>query len=112
YTTWRVDGLRIEETPDGWRALADVTNTGARAGRTVVQLYATALEDRHARPERWLASFAKTPLLAPDEQATVALDVPRRRLASWLDGGWTVPAGGYELGAGLGLDDLTAVARV
>lgn len=62
-----------------------VTNTGAVAGKDVVQLYYTApyydggIEKSYVR----LADFAKTPILNPGEFANVVLNVTAKDLASY-----------------------------
>ena len=68
---------------------ATVVNTGARAGREVVQLYAEKPQGKLGQPARVLVDFAKTPTLAPGESATLTLSCSRAALASYDDSGVT-----------------------
>ena len=79
-------------------ATIKVTNTGARAGKDVVELYVKAPGKTMDKPERELKAFAKTPLLQPGESCTVRLSVPVESLASWDEAaeGWAVENGRYR----------------
>ncbi|UQU63534.1 glycoside hydrolase family 3 C-terminal domain-containing protein [Couchioplanes caeruleus] len=114
YTTWRYETLEVSPT----EAVVSLTNTGARAGREVVQVYAgpagVTPEGIGAdgvspqRPARWLAGFA--PVEAhPGETVTVRIPLPERTWQVW-DGGWRTIPGAYALTAAHALDDprLTA----
>jgi beta-glucosidase len=84
YTTFAVDRVRLTESvirPDGaTRALAEVTNTGGRAGHEVVQLYVRDRVSSVTRPVKELKGFAKV-FLRPGETATVAFDLGPDALA-------------------------------
>lgn len=69
---------------DGVQVDVVVENRSARAGCEVVQVYRRA-------PELALAGFVKA-WLAPGEQRTVTVTIPRRRLQVWQDG-WVDIAG-------------------
>ncbi|MFB7160998.1 fibronectin type III-like domain-contianing protein [Streptomyces sp. NPDC056242] len=64
---------------------ATVVNEGAAVGREVVQVTVTKPESHLEQPLIELVDFAKTPLLAPDEQHTLAFEVPIDRLVSYDD---------------------------
>jgi beta-glucosidase len=69
YTTFKLDGLRLdggELATDGGEVSVsvDVTNTGARAGDEVVQLYVRDDEASVARPVRELRGFRRVTLAA------------------------------------------------
>jgi beta-glucosidase len=76
----------------------DVTNTGARAGEDVVQLYARFPRSKVDRPRKQLRAFQRVAIPA-GETRTVRLDVPVRDLAYWdvERKGWTVEPGPVEL---------------
>ena len=97
YTTWEY--LAIETSGEGVRVR--LRNTGARAGREVVQLYASREESAVERPVRWLAGFAIAEA-GPGEEVTVDIALPSRRLAHWdADGGrFAVEPGAFRLLAG------------
>jgi beta-glucosidase len=106
YTTWQYDAL---EVADGY-AEVTVTNTGARAGREIVQLYVGPAEADEDRPARWLAGFA--PVDAhPGESVTVRIGVPARTFQIW-DGGWRTVPGGYRITAAHALDDPRLTTEV
>jgi beta-glucosidase len=65
---------------DGITVTLDVTNTGARRGSEVVQLYVRALDATISRPEKELRAFAKLELNA-GETGTATLHVTPRDLS-------------------------------
>lgn len=103
YTTWSWQAARrIGDTVE-----VTVVNTGVRAGKHVVQVYAERAASAVDRPERWLVGFA-TVHAAPGETVTAAIPVPRRRLAHWA-GEWVVEPGAYTLCIGASATDLPLV---
>lgn len=83
-----------------------VTNTGQRAGATVVQLYARIEAAPVVRPVRQLLDFARIEL-EPGDSARVRLAAPVTRLAyTGLDGRRRVPEGLVTLSVGLATDDI------
>lgn len=106
YTTWSLDGLRVE----GDVARVRVTNTGARAGSTVVQVYVGGPE---GRPKRWLAGFAKV-ALGPGAAREVEIALPPRAFAGWdvAARGWFAPAGAWRVEAGFSVADLPLAVTV
>ena len=81
-----------------------LTNTGARAGKQVVQVYAERQDSAVDRAARWLVASA--PVFAgAGETVTAVLDVPTRLLAYWQDG-WTYEPGKYTLRIGTSVGSL------
>lgn len=109
YTSWTWDA--VERRGD---ALAvTVRNTGERAGKQVVQVYAERADSAVERPVRWLVGYGVVRVDA-GESATVVVDVPARRLAHWVggrDGDWSVEPGAYVLRAGASVADLPLSAE-
>ncbi len=106
YTTWQYESLAVA----GGYAEVTVTNTGARAGREVVQLYVGPAGADADRPARWLAGFA--PVEAhPGESVTVRIPVPERTFQIW-DGGWRTVPGDYRVTAAHALDDPRLTTEV
>ncbi|MBD8655525.1 glycoside hydrolase family 3 C-terminal domain-containing protein [Oxalobacteraceae sp. CFBP 13730] len=93
YTTFELAGLRVGV--DGrYTASVEVTNTGARTGAVVVQIY-VARQGADGFVKR-LAGFAKT-TLAAGERASVEIDLEPRILARYQVGG-DVPGFAIEPG--------------
>jgi beta-glucosidase len=115
YTTFDYANLRLSAATlapgDRLRVTVDVTNTGARAGREVVQLYVGETHPRLARPPKELKGFAKVSL-APGETQTVSLDVDVRALAAFDDarGAWVADPGTFEVLVGSSSRDVRAWA--
>ncbi|WP_226635394.1 beta-glucosidase family protein [Novosphingobium profundi] len=104
YTTFRSDGLKT----DGKTARFSVTNTGARAGRTLGQVY---LVSRDGKPNQRLVGFERVTLL-PGETKRVQVSFDPRLLAEWNGAGWTIPAGTYGFALGENAEDLGATVTV
>jgi beta-glucosidase len=96
YTTWEYSNLRWSD--DGRTATLEVTNTGGRPGREVVQLYVANDAAPADRPHRWLAGFAQV-TAEPGETVTVSAPIPLNAFRVW-DGGWRTEPGTYRIEAG------------
>jgi beta-glucosidase len=87
YTTYAYDNLSVATpnlTPDGRLEVAvEVTNTGARAGEEIVQLYVGFDGSKVERAVKLLRAFDRV-ALEPGETKTVALGVDVEELA-WFD---------------------------
>ncbi|MGW4465819.1 glycoside hydrolase family 3 C-terminal domain-containing protein [Micromonospora sp. NPDC004704] len=86
YTTFGYTDLRCdtdEVDPDGTVEVSvEVTNTGARPGVEVVQLYTRQRQSRVKQPLRQLRGFARV-ALTPGESTTVRLPLRAADLAHW-----------------------------
>lgn len=113
YTTFGYSDLELTPTTDGVSVRLTVTNTGSRAGREVVQVYAGLPGSAVGRPPRWLAGFASV-TLDPGEQRSVEIAVGRADLAHWSPdaGRWVVEAGDYLVSVGASSRDLRLGASV
>lgn len=85
-----------------------VRNTGAAAGKEVVQLYVAAPKGAVEKPAEELRAFAKTRELKPGEVQTVELVVPLRLLASFDEGrsAWVADRGEYRMKVGASSRDI------
>lgn len=115
YTTFAMSDLTAS-APDATGAVTarlTVTNTGARAGSTVVQLYLRPAKAPVDRPDRELKAFAKLHL-APGEAREVTLTLPPRAFAYYdvAQGNWAIAPGAYTLAAGFSSADLALTASV
>ena len=86
-----------------------VRNTGACAGKHVVQLYAACPSGELATEQKRLVAFGKTGLLAPAGEETLHLAFDLRQLASYHEGrsAWILQAGAYGVFAGENAGALT-----
>lgn len=89
YTTYDMTSAIKSVTEDQITVEAIVKNTGNVAGREVVQVYVEAPQGNLDKPARVLAGFAKTGLLAPNEQETLTIEIPKKVYASYDDSGVT-----------------------
>ncbi|MGV9365504.1 glycoside hydrolase family 3 C-terminal domain-containing protein [Amycolatopsis sp. NPDC003731] len=103
YTSFRYDNVRASLAGGQVRVSVDVTNTGARSGSDVVQLYS-----KNSGVQR-LRDFSKL-TLAPKETRTVRFGVPVADLASWdvARDRSVVAAGVYEFSVGRNASELSA----
>jgi beta-glucosidase len=115
YTTFRVTNVRLERdtiaASDSVRVLADVTNTGARAGDEVVQLYIRQDYALPTRPVKELKDFARVSL-APGATRLVTMHLTPAKLGHFgSDERFVVDPGSYRVMVGTSSrdQDLTAV---
>lgn len=113
YTTWSLDAFDAPAQAAAGMVLpltVTLTNTGNRAGKNVVQIYAEKPDSAVERPVRWLVASA--PVWAgPGETVTETIEVPTRLLAYW-DEGWTYESGVYALRLGTSVTDLGITKKV
>lgn len=121
YTTFAYSGVAAQALRTGTvaddeaavRVRVTVTNTGARAGTEVVQVYVGDPAARVLRPERELKAFAKV-RLAPGESREVVLDLTGRDLAYWhpVLRRWVVEGGEFVVSVGASSRDLRGSVTV
>ena len=105
YTTFACSNLKLdrEEMIPGelLTVTVDVTNTGDRAGKDVVQLYVAVKECEVPRSVKELRGFEKI-LLAPGETKTVTFTLDKRDFSYWNDEAhcFHMPEGVYEIQIG------------
>ncbi|MFI5625898.1 beta-glucosidase H [Nocardioides sp. NPDC051685] len=110
YTTWSLGSPEVRAHDTGWTVEVPVANTGQRAGKHVVQVYAERPDSTVDRPVRWLVGFAAVRAAAGTEQV-IRATIPRRALEHW-DGGWTLEPGEYVLRIGTSVADLPETVTV
>ncbi|MET8794941.1 glycoside hydrolase family 3 C-terminal domain-containing protein [Nocardia sp. NPDC004568] len=113
YTTFDYAEPRTVADTGGVTVTVRVTNTGARAGREVVQVYTSPVNSSMLRPPRELGGFA-TVELEPGAAGEVTVRIPRREFARWHEsaGRWVVEGGEYVLSIGRSSRDLPVRATV
>ena len=111
YTTFSYSNLTVEKEQiresEKLRVSVDVTNTGNRFGKEVVQLYVAPKNSTVIRPVRELRAFDKIGL-APGETKTVTFLLDGRAYAYWRTEihGWHVESGEYEIQIGKNAQDI------
>lgn len=117
YTTFQYSDLRLnKEKMDESEALTvsvTVTNTGRRAGKTVVQLYIAPEKVEMIRPVRELKAFDKVEL-APGESRTVTFTLGYRAFAHWnpIVHNWRCESGKYTVQIGESAHDIVLETAV
>jgi len=104
WTTWDYLNLEAPETAapgEDVLVRVRVRNTGTRAGREVVQLYASRARTEVERVPRWLVGFAALDA-APGEEVSAEIVVSGRAFAHWDAEAhrWDVEPGDFGLVAG------------
>jgi len=104
YTSFRYSGLTVQVPANGSKddvtVAVSVTNTGAREGTEVAQLYLREDVSSVETPARWLAGFARVGLKA-GESRVVRFRVRQQQMAVWsLERRWVVEAGRYTAWVG------------
>ena len=105
YTDFAYSNLTVDRDvmnhEDTLTVTVDVTNTGARAGKEVVQLYVAVKDCEVPRPVKELRGFDKI-ALAPGETKTVTFMLDKRAFSYWNDEAhcFHMPEGTYEIQIG------------
>lgn len=100
YTQFKIEGKISDVTKEAVFVDVTVENTGDYAGKEVVQIYVRPPQGKLGKPERVLAGFAKTKVLAPGERAELCLQCPKWYFASYDDAGNTENPSAFLLEAG------------
>lgn len=104
YTTFTAKSLSVEASPSGWSLSALVTNTGAVAGRAVLQGYVTYPADLEEQSLQ-LKAVGST-ILAPGASRQLHLSLDASSLELIRNGTWSVPSGNYAVSVGWSSNDL------
>lgn len=101
YTTFALGRPSVDGAGTELTVTVPVTNTGERAGSTVVQCYVARTDNRPNRPLRQLEGFAKLALDA-DTTRDAVISLDDRSFARWdIEAhGWMVDPGRYQLHVG------------
>ncbi|MFD3538689.1 beta-glucosidase [Streptomyces sp. NPDC058662] len=110
YTTWAYEEVCAPERIEAGASFAvrvRVRNTGARAGREVVQVYMARPESAVERPACWFVGHAAVHA-DPGHTATAEVVVPGRAVRHWSshEGAWRVEPGAYRLMVGRSAGDF------
>ena len=117
YTSFRYGDLRLSAPQMDERgqltATVDVTNTGSRAGREVVQLYVHQVKSRVKQPLKKLIGFQNVDL-APGQTKAVTFQVHASDLAFWdvTRNKWVVERSPFQFMVGSSSADIAAQATL
>ena len=109
YTTWAYEGMAV----DGDTATVTVRNTGERAGREVVQVYAGRPDSEVERAPRWLVGSAVVEGAA-GEVVSASVTLGDHNFRHWDSAAhaWATEPGTYQLYAGRSVSDLPLGAEI
>lgn len=117
YTTFEYSNLKIDKEIwkpcDKIHVSVDITNTGDRAGREIMQLYISDKTGATIRPVQELKNFSSV-VLNPGETKTVVMELDYRSFA-WYDTeqeDWYAANGEYEIRIGKSSRDIVLTAKI
>jgi beta-glucosidase len=110
YTNFRYSNLKLSSPLFNGKLSATITiiNTGAVAGKEVVQLYVSAPHKKLDKPSEELKAFAKTQLLKPGQSQTIIFNLNATDLASFdtKSSSWIAEVGKYAIKIGASSKDI------
>lgn len=112
YTTFLWKIYSVTETEGKVTVQVQVTNTGERAGKEVIQIYSGAPQGLLGKPAKNLVAFKKTRLLQTGETELLTLGFSVSSMASYDDLGkicksaWLLEEGSYRFYAGTSVRDV------
>ena len=113
YTTFEYGEAKASKSGDVVKVTIDVTNTGAREGKEIVQLYVGDEESYLARPVKELKGFKKV-ALAPGQTQKVTFEVTKDMLKFYdpEKKDWVFEAGDFIFHVGAASDDIRSTAKL
>ena len=117
YTSFEITGAAAKVEADQITVTAKVTNTGAVAGKHVVQVYCQAPQGKLGKAARVLVGFAKTALLQAGQSQDVTITFVPYAFASYDDIGavsksaWVLEKGEYLFHVGSSVRDCVQLAE-
>ncbi len=111
YTTFAYSGLKVTDG-DSVNATFTVTNTGAREGKEIAEVYAM-LPSAAGEPYKRLVGFTKIPL-SSKEKKTVTVNIDRKYLSIFDEqkNGWSLLPGEYTILVGGSSQDTPLKATI
>ena len=106
YTTFKYGEATCRKSGSGYKVTVDVTNTGSREGKEIVQLYISDEESYLERPVKELKGFKKI-ALAPGETKKVTFEIEPDMLKFYDPAkGWVLEPGKFTVHVGAASDDI------
>lgn len=113
YTEFTYGDIDAKTDMENIRVSMNISNTGARDGAEVVQLYVRKLDPVHWRPVKQLAGFKRI-FIKSRENEEITVNIPLNTLRYWdadADQYKTEP-GEYEIMAGSSSEDIRVIKRI
>lgn len=114
YTSFSVANPKLSSTKfdKSVKVTVEVKNTGAVAGKEVVQVYLSSPSVKMKKPTSVLVAFGKTKNLKPGETQVLSFEVTPRDLCSFDEtaSAWVAEQGKYEVKIGTSSRQANAVA--
>ena len=107
YTTFKYGEAKCRRSGKGFKVSVDVTNTGSREGKEIVQLYIGDQESSLERPVKELKGFKKV-ALDPGEMTKVTFEIDEDMLKFYdpAQNGWVLEEGDFTAYIGAASDDI------
>jgi beta-glucosidase len=106
YTTFEYSEAKCNKSGSGYKVTLNVTNTGAREGKEIVQLYISDEESSLERPVKELKGFKKV-TLAAGETKKVTFEITEDMLKFYdPEKGWVLEKGKFTAHVGAASDDI------
>ena len=107
YATFEYGEAKCRKSGSGFKVSVDVTNTGSREGKEIVQLYISDEESSLERPVKELKGFKKISL-APGETKKVTFEISEDMLKFYdpAQKGWVLEKGKFTAQIGAASDDI------
>lgn len=107
YTSFAYRDLVVTQQRDGATVTLKVKNTGAMAGKEIVQVYVRDVDSTVFRPEKELKGFAKVDLL-PGEEKEVVVPLNGRSFAFYdvTQKDWVAESGKFDILVGASAQDI------
>lgn len=106
YTSFSVEAMAPVFDGENMTLNVRVKNTGICCGKEVVQVYAGKPETEQEQPERELVYFEKTRMLAPNEEQSLVVVIPKAHLTTYSEekAAYILSEGEYSVFAGSSVD--------
>ncbi len=114
YTDFTVEKTTVERTAKAVVIEAVVRNSGAVAGKEVLQVYLSAVGTKQERAYQELKDFRKTKVLQPGESEKLSLRIPWKELASYVEerAAYVIEAGEYLVRLGNSSRNTDVIYRI
>ena len=111
YTSFEYSKLSVKQEKDGVFASFLVKNTGKVKGKEIAQLYFGKADSKIVRPAIELKGFSKVEL-NPGEEKEVSIFVKKDLLGVWINDGFVIEDGEYQIFVGDSSSDLPLQSSV